>query len=101
MNFNRHCHVQIQTNGTLLDYEWIEIFEKYVPKLSLSISLDPKGKLDLRGSDKMEYRQVVVDNIKKFINRIENIELYQLHMLIMWMILFHLYWNCRNLEFLV
>ena len=73
LNFNRHCHVQIQTNGTLLDYEWIEIFEKYVPKLSLSISLDPKGKLDLRGSDKMEYRQVVVDNIKKFINRIENI----------------------------
>lgn len=73
LDFNCHCHVQIQTNGTLLDDEWIEIFEKYVPKLSLSISLDPKGKLDLRGSDKMEYRQVVIDNIKKFINRIENI----------------------------
>ena len=39
----------------------------------MSISLDPKGKLDLRGSDKMDYRQVVMDNIKKSINRIENI----------------------------
>lgn len=73
LNFNHHCHVQIQTNGTLLDDEWIEIFEKYIPKLSLSISLDPKGKLDLRFSEKMEYRQVVIDNIKKYADRIENI----------------------------
>jgi uncharacterized protein len=45
------CRISIQTNGTLLDQEWIEIFAKY--EICLSFSLDgPKDLNDLFRVDK-------------------------------------------------
>lgn len=72
-NFSKEYRIQIQTNGTLLDDEWIRLFKKYEPNLSLSISLDPVGEKDLRKMDKIKYRDIVVGNLRKYHNEIQNI----------------------------
>lgn len=73
--FNNNYDIQFQTNGTLIDDEWIKIFKKYSNHLSISISLDPKGLEDLRiCKDFDDYRKIVENNIKKLIqNNIKNI----------------------------
>lgn len=72
-NFLKEYRIQFQTNGTLLDDEWIEIFKQYEPNISLSISLDPIGNKDLRKMKDIEYRKIVEDNIKKYCKEIQNV----------------------------
>ncbi len=72
-SFTGKWQVQIQTNGTLLEDEWIGIFEKFLPNLSLSISLDPLGKKDLRfGNDRLE-REKLMQRLEKYVKCIPNI----------------------------
>lgn len=72
-NFIGNWNVQFQTNGTLLNDSWVDIFKKYLPNVSLSISLDPIGCSDLRILEGNDYRKIIISNIKKYINEIANI----------------------------
>lgn len=72
-NFNKNCKVQIQTNGTLIDEEWMSIFEKYSDNLSISLSLDPKGEKDLRILPNLDYRSILINKISIIKKIIDNI----------------------------
>lgn len=72
-NFTNKHNIQFQTNGTLLDDEWISLFKQYEPNLSLSISLDPLGEKDLRNMKSVSYREIVERNLKKYCSKIQNI----------------------------
>lgn len=72
-NFNKNCKVQIQTNGTLIDEEWVSIFEKYSDNLSISLSLDPKGEKDLRILPNLDYRSILINKISIIKKIIDNI----------------------------
>lgn len=72
-NFKYDYKIQFQTNGTLLNDEWIYLLRQYEPNISLSISLDPRGDKDLRKSQGFEYRKIVMENLKKYSNSINNI----------------------------
>lgn len=70
--FKYDYFIQFQTNGTLLSSKWIELLKKYLPRLSLSISLDPIGEKDLRKGKNFNYREKVLNNIRLYHNEIEN-----------------------------
>lgn len=72
-NFQNEYRIQFQTNGTLLNDNWVNLFRQFEPNISLSISLDPIGDKDLRKSVLFNYRNVVNLNIQKYINEIRNI----------------------------
>lgn len=72
-NFKGKYNVQIQTNGTLLDDEWIQVLKKYSHFLSLSISLDPARELDLRRMLSEDYRSKVWNNLKKILPIFDNV----------------------------
>ena len=72
-NFGNEYRIQFQTNGTLLDDEWVNMFKQYEPNLSLSISLDPVGKKDLRKMNGLQYREIVEANLKRYCREIEKI----------------------------
>lgn len=63
-------NIQIQTNGTLIDEEWIEIFKKYKKNLSISVSLDPVGKKDLR---KIKDRENIFSNLERLQEELSNV----------------------------
>ena len=71
-NFSKF-KVQFQTNGTLLNDEWINLFRQFEPNISLSISLDPAGEADLRCAPTFDYRQRVCRNIKRYAGAIQNV----------------------------
>lgn len=71
-NFKNRFNIQFQTNGLLLDNEWLDLLEKYKPFISISISLDPIGEKDLRLSYQNNARDLIVKNIKNCALRIEN-----------------------------
>ena len=73
INFKNKIHVQFQTNGTLLNDNWILLLKEYSSNISLSISLDPVGEKDLRYLNNKDYRKVVIDNLKKYSSVIKNI----------------------------
>lgn len=58
--------IQFQTNGTMINDDWIDIFKAY--KVSVSVSLDPMGKQDMRICDDFYYRDVVIKNLIKLVN---------------------------------
>ena len=60
--FRNIIHVQIQTNGTLLNSKWLSLFQKYNDILSVSISIDPLGKKDLRVYPEYTSRDKVLEN---------------------------------------
>lgn len=70
-NFKNNHNIQIQTNGLLIDDDFINIFIDY--NVQLSISLDPIGDMDLRKNNNFEYRQIVISNILKSIKKIHNL----------------------------
>lgn len=70
--FGNKVKVQIQTNGTLLNDKWLNIFAQYGQRLSISISFEPRGKKDLR-FDNQRIRNIVKDNIKNAVAKIENV----------------------------
>lgn len=70
-NFRNKYRIQVQTNGTLIDNDFIEIFLKY--GVEVSISLDPYGIRDLRKSENFEYRNIVINNMLLASNRLSNI----------------------------
>ena len=72
-HFKKEYRIQFQTNGTLLDDEWIAIFKQYEPNLSLSVSLDPEGEKDLRRMNQVDYRKIVENNLKKYCHEIQNV----------------------------
>lgn len=72
-NFKYEYRIQFQTNGTLLNDKWIELFQEYEPNISLSISIDPIGKLDLRKAQGFNYRNSVENNLDKYSKSIANI----------------------------
>lgn len=64
--FPNKYEIQFQTNGTLINEEWINLFLEIKIKLIVSVSLDPKGKKDLRQSDNnIGYRKKVFRNIQE------------------------------------
>lgn len=71
-SFKYNYFIQFQTNGTLLTSKWIELFKEYLPRLSLSVSLDPIGEKDLRLGKSFDYRKRVLKNIKLYHNEIDN-----------------------------
>lgn len=64
--------VQFQTNGTLIDEEWIEIFNS-IKRISLSVSLDPIGEIDLRRASSFAYRDKVLDNLRNVVKIVDNV----------------------------
>lgn len=71
--FNYSCSVQFQTNGTLINNEWLALFQMFKDRISLSISLDPKGDSDLRLLPGADYRTIVMQNIKNSLQVISNV----------------------------
>jgi uncharacterized protein len=59
---DRH-EVQIQTNGTLLDEEWLEILAAAGPRFVVSVSLDPPGGERLRVLPQADAERVVRERI--------------------------------------
>lgn len=64
-NFPNKYEIHFQTNGTLIDDEWITIFSNLKCKTIVSISLDPIGEKDLRKSRTFDYRTAVYTSIQK------------------------------------
>lgn len=62
-NFKNKWNVQVQTNGTLLNDKYIDLFSRYIPNLSVSVSIDPIGVKDLRFFNDSYLRQNVISNI--------------------------------------
>ncbi len=56
--------VQVQTNGTLIEQDWLELFADHAPRTFFSISLDPQGAGDLRMLPGKEYRAIVRKRIQ-------------------------------------
>lgn len=54
--------VQIQTNGILLDAQWLQLLTGVTTRCALSISLDPEGEKDCRFTD-IRDRRLVMHNI--------------------------------------
>ncbi|MGP1490157.1 MAG: radical SAM protein [Treponema sp.] len=71
--FTGTFNIQFQTNGTLLNDEWIDLFKQYEPNISLSVSLDPLGVKDLRKAKNFNYREKVINNLRKYSGSIKNI----------------------------
>jgi uncharacterized protein len=71
--FPKRHEFQFQTNGILINQEWIDIFKLISSKFSVSISLDPIGKKDLRKSNIAGYRNTVYSNIKALIDNKINV----------------------------
>lgn len=63
--FESRCEFQFQTNGVLINEDWISVFKSINHKLSISISLDPVGNKDMRQLGNKNYRKIIFDNIKK------------------------------------
>ncbi len=63
--FPNKYEIHFQSNGTLIDDEWIDIFSNLKCKTIVSISLDPIGEKDLRKSSTFNYRSAVYTSIKK------------------------------------
>lgn len=72
-NFNNKVHVQFQTNGSLINDEWLMLFHDYAHLISLSISLDPSDNMDLRIYPKGISRNDILSNIKKCSKIVKNI----------------------------
>lgn len=70
--FSGTIHVQIQTNGSLLNEEWIALLRTYRDILSISISIDPIGRNDLRYQNNDDLRTRVINNIYKITSEFEN-----------------------------
>ena len=59
----RHS-IQLQTNGTLIDDEWLEILAGADSQVAVSISLDPPSTQSLRMLPGKDYYPIVRDRIK-------------------------------------
>ncbi|ELV7518886.1 hypothetical protein QMU85_003954, partial [Photobacterium damselae] len=59
INYGYKCEIQIQTNATLINKSWIELFKKIKCKFVISISLDPAGFKNLRGIGYPDYIEKV------------------------------------------
>lgn len=70
-NFTGVWNIQVQTNGTLIDKEWLDIFHKIEQGFSLSISLDPSQ--DNCRNVIIDDRNVIVENLKKSLVYINNV----------------------------
>ena len=74
-NLINKINVQFQTNGLLLDDKWLNLFKRFRNIISLSVSFDPPVG-DMRRyvtSQTGNYREIVMNNIYKFMGIIENI----------------------------
>ena len=71
-NFKNKINIQFQTNGLLLNDEWLNVLKNYRPFISVSVSIDPVGEKDLRLSSQSNAREIVVENLKKCALLIEN-----------------------------
>lgn len=72
-NFKYNYKIQFQTNGILLNENWIELMKQYNPQISLSISLDPVGEKYLRYSNNFFNREKIINNLENSLKYIENI----------------------------
>lgn len=66
-------NVQFQTNGTLLDRQWLDLFHEYQPGVSLSVSLDPAGQKDFRFGDEPMLRRRVLENLAESTKYLRNV----------------------------
>lgn len=72
-HFYNNIHIQFQTNGTLIDDNWLKLFSKYANILSLSFSIDPDGERDLRVYPTNISKNEVYNNIIKCSDIINNV----------------------------
>ena len=72
-SFEHEANVQFQTNGTLLDRQWLDLFHRYQPGVSLSVSLDPVGEKDFRFGDDPTLRKRVLENLAESTRYIQNV----------------------------
>lgn len=72
-HFYNNIHIQFQTNGTLINDNWLELFSKYAEILSLSFSIDPDGERDLRVYPTNISKNEVFNNIIKCSKIINNV----------------------------
>lgn len=72
-SFEYQPNVQFQTNGTLLDRQWLDLFHEYQPGVSLSVSLDPAGQKDFRFGNASALRKSVLENLAKSTEYVQNV----------------------------
>lgn len=72
-NFHNTLNIQLQTNGTLIDENWIQLFKDFKEYLSLSISLDPIGEKNLRVYPPSSSYNDVFQNIILCNNELRNV----------------------------
>lgn len=72
-SFEHHPNVQFQTNGTLLNSQWLRLFHEYQPHISLSFSIDPIGQNDLRFHKSLMIRNKVLANIAESNQYVPNV----------------------------
>ena len=72
-SFEYQPNVQFQTNGTLLDRQWLDLFHEYQPGVSLSVSLDPAGQKDFRFGNASALHKSVLENLAKSTEYVQNV----------------------------
>ena len=72
-SFKYQPNVQFQTNGTLLNKQWLELFHRYQPGVSLSFSLDPAGSKDFRFCNEPMLRRRVLENLVESTKYLQNV----------------------------
>lgn len=72
-SYKHQPNVQFQTNGTLLDRQWLDLFHGYQPGVSLSVSLDPTGQKDFRFNHAPALRRRVLENLVESTRYIQNV----------------------------
>ena len=72
-SFKYRANVQFQTNGTLINEEWLDLFRQYSHLISVSFSIDPDDRLDLRVYPKEVNKNQVWNNIKACCQIIDNV----------------------------
>ncbi len=72
-SFEYQPNVQFQTNGTLMNRQWLDLFHRYQPGVSLSVSLDPSGQKDFRFCDAPALRRRVLENLAESTEYVRNV----------------------------
>lgn len=72
-NFTGSFNIQFQTNGLLIDRSWLDLWSRYGDRISISVSLEPEGLLDLRYGKNKDYRTRVEHNLRESALVIKNV----------------------------
>jgi uncharacterized protein len=68
----RHT-IQLQTNGTLIDDEWISIFSNVAAEVAISVSLDPPNHEQLRSLPGKDLNQLLMGKLKLILDTCDSV----------------------------